>query len=243
MFTTYKLMRNCTNDSYLKKSLEDLVEDYKKTDNPMKRSKIVAAMFCNVFPMILKIQEKYYSLTNDQKVDHAIFHLIRSIRYYDNKKNKVKFSSFYYTHLTNQMKTLLTTENSLKKAAFQNIVRNNDEVLTLYTQNAPDKSLENDDRYYLSNLENNPYFSSEEKEYCSCILAGYTKTKEIAEKLNLEDRYNLNKGVTNPLAVIDLEKQEDLRQKAAARRIRKIKESIRLKREKYKALGVNIFDN
>lgn len=235
MFATYKLMTSSTTEVYLGKTLEELVEDYKRTEDVRKRNKIIAAMFCKVFPMILKIQEKYYSLTNEQKVDHAIFHLIRSIRYYDSKKNKVKFSSFYFTHLTNQMKTLLTAENSLKKAAFQNIVRNNDEVLNLYAQNAEDKMLEYSEEYFLKNLEENTYLSSEEKEYLTCQLAGYNKTKEIAQKLDLDNRYNLKKAVTNPLAVMDLQKRQELDEKIAVRRIRRIRDSIKQKYEKYGA--------
>lgn len=239
MYNTYKLMTSTTNDVYMGKTLEELVEFYKKTDDGRKRNKIIAAMFCKVFPMILKIQEKYYSLTNEQKVEHAIFHLIRSIRYYDSKKNKVKFSSFFYTHLTNQMKTLLTAENSLKKAAFQNIVRNNDEVLNIYTQNAIDKTTEYSDEYFLQNLKNSTHLSSEEKEYLICQLQGYNKTKEIAKRLDLDNRYNLNrKAVTNPLAVMDLQKRQELDEKIAIRRIKKIRDSIKKKYDKY---GIEIF--
>lgn len=234
MYNTYKMMTACTTDEYLNKSLEDLVIDYKKTNKPFIRNKVIAAMFVKVFPMILKIQDKYYSLTSEQKVEHAIFHLIRSIKYYNNKN--VKFSSFYYTHLTNQMKTLLTAENSLKKAAFQNIVRNNEDVLNLYTQNAEDKKLEYTDDYFSSNLEGCLNLSSEEKEYCQAILKGYTKTKDIAKELQLEKRYSL-KRMTNPLTIVDIEKQQELEDKASERRIRKIKDSIKKKAMEYEKLN------
>ena len=61
MYTTYKLMANCTNSTYLNMNLEDLCESYKKTESVTKRNKIVAAMFCKVYPMVLDIQKKYYS--------------------------------------------------------------------------------------------------------------------------------------------------------------------------------------
>lgn len=236
MYTTYKLMSAATNDTYLNKTLEELVEDYKKTNNQGIKNKVIAAMFCKVFPMILKIQEKYYSLTNEQKVDHAIYHLIRSIKYY--KNNNVKFSSFYYTHLTNQMKTLLSAENNLKKAAFQNIIRNNEEVLNTYTQNTPDKTIDYSEQYFLDNLRNSTYLSSEEKEYCACILAGYTKTKEIANKLNFGERTKVRR-VTNPLMIMDMNKQQQLDEKFAERKIRKIRNSLK---EKMQKLGMIAFE-
>lgn len=232
MYDTYKLMSSCTNSTYLNKELEELCEDYKATENVRTKNKIIAAMFCKVFPMILEIQKKYYSLTNDQKVEHALFHLVRSIRYY--KNNNVKFSSFYHTHLTNQMKTLLTSENSLKKAAFQNIVRDNDNVLTWYTKNEPSKNYENSDEYMLQTIKNAPKLSSEEKAYCACIIAGYDKSSQIIEKLNLPpEPVKVKKNVTNPINEMSIEKQVQMEEKRQSRRIRKIKQSLKDKCLKY----------
>lgn len=229
MYQTYKMMFNATNSQYLDKSLETLCEDYKATNIVGKRNKIIAAMFCKVFPMILKIQEKYYSLTNEQKVEHALFHLVRSVKYYQN--NNIKFSSFFYTHLTNQMKSLLTSENSLKKAVFQNIVRNNDDVLKLYTCSQPAKSYENSERYLINNIKTSQYLSQEEKEYCLCYLMGYTSVPQLSEKLNIESRVDehpkhLKKAETEEeQAILDKQREQ--------RRLRKIRQSIKEKANKY----------
>lgn len=243
MYDTYKMMYNCTNSTYLDKELEQLVEDYKATERAGERSKIVAAMFIKVFPMIKEIQSKYYSLTNEQKVEHALQHLVRSIKYY--KNNNVKFSSFYYTHLSNQMKTLLTSENSLKKAAFQNIVRDNDNVLKWYAKNEPSKNMEMSESYFLENLKNSSYLSLEEKEYCSLVLAGYDKMQIISDKLDLKNRMNI---ATNPIkrvkideqdsSEMNIEKQAELERKRELRRVRKIRQSIKDKFVKY---GMDIF--
>jgi len=194
----------------------------------------VAAMFCKVYPMILTIQKKYYSITNEQKVEHALFHLVRSIKYYKND-GKVKFSSFFQTHMQNQMKTLLTSENSLKKAVFQNIVRNNDNVMTWYTKYEPIKNPEMSLDYFLNNLDNSSYLSTEEKDYCKCLLQGYDKTKQIAKELDLTRKYN----ITDPIkADISVEKQKQIQEQRDIRRIRRIKQSIRNKLDIY---GEDIF--
>lgn len=229
MYTTYKLMFNCTNTTYLDKSLEDLCEEYNNTLNVDKRNKIVAAMFCKVYPMILTIQKKYYSITNEQKVEHALFHLVRSIKYYKND-GKVKFSSFFHTHMENQMKTLLTSENSLKKAVFQNIVRNNDNVLNWYVKNEPTKNIEMSDEYFLDNLENSTYLSTEEKDYCKCVLQGFDRTKQISKELNLTQKYNITDPINENMSV---EKQHQIQEQRDQRRIRKIKQSIKDKLDKY----------
>lgn len=247
MYNTYKLMSNCTNSTYLEKELEELCQEYRTTNNVRKRNKIIAAMFCKVFPMILEIQKKYFSLTNEQKVEHALFHLVRSVRYYN---GGIKFSSFFHTHLTNQMKTLLTSENSLKKAAFQHIVKDNDNILNWYTKNQIGKKYENSEEYMLQMIKNAPKLSSEEKAYCACVLVGYDKTQQIAEKLNLPDEpakkksnkkpknQNIN-NISNPIQEISIEKQLELEQQRQLRRVRKIRQSIK---EKAKLYGIqNLF--
>ena len=43
------------------------------------------------------------------------------------------------------MKSLLTSESNYKRAAFQNIVKHNEEALNVYVQSAPDKDFNWDD--------------------------------------------------------------------------------------------------
>ena len=55
MYSTYQMMSNATNKQYLDKTLEELVEDYKKPNVTMSvKNKIFAAMFVKLFPMMLK---------------------------------------------------------------------------------------------------------------------------------------------------------------------------------------------
>ena len=53
MYSTYQMMSNATNKQYLDKTLEELVEDYKKPNVTMSvKNKIFAAMFVKLFPMM-----------------------------------------------------------------------------------------------------------------------------------------------------------------------------------------------
>lgn len=241
MYNTYRMMLGNTNDTYLNKTLEELVEEYKeadKQDKVLKMNKIVAAMFCKVFPMILKIQERYYSITNEQKVDTAVYHLVRSIKRYKNKN--VKFSSFYYTHLSNMMKSLLTAETSLKRVVWYNIVNNNEDVMKWYAKNAPTKEPEMSNDYFLKNLESSTYLSTEEKEYCRMILDGYNKSKEINDQFtqrNINLIYdNKNSKITNPLenkTPEELLKYQAQMEKKQLKRVRDIRDSIKQKHKQY----------
>lgn len=219
MYSTYRLMCRGTNSIYLNKTLEELVDDFRnsKSNEISKRNKIVAAMFIKVFPMILKIQSKYYNLTNEQKVDHALFHLVRSIKYYN--KSSSKFSSFFYTHLSNQMKSLLSSQNSLKNAVFQNLVADNEETLNRYIDTESDNNNIVTENYFLQDMYNSSQLSTEEKEYCACILAGYTTPKLIANKM-----YN-TPLVQSPINISKIKK--DLK------KIKSIKDSIKQKMDKW----------
>lgn len=235
MFATYKLMHSSTNSMYLDKDLEQLCQEFRQTKLRKKQDKIFAAMFCKVYPMILSIQKKYYSLTNEEKVDHAIFHLYRSIKYYDSTKHS-KFSSFFNTHLTNQMKTLLTSHNSLGRAAFANLVTNNEDTINWYMESQTAKPYEMDEEYYIKNeLMTNESLSSEEKEYCANILRGFSKGKEIATNMQLTRKFP---EITNPLKKYDSQpltleameqKQKELEEKRELRKIRDVRNSLRQK--------------
>ena len=229
MYSTYQMMSNATNKQYLDKTLEELVEDYKKPNVTMSvKNKIFAAMFVKLFPMMLKIQQKYYTITNEQKVDHAIFHLHRSIYHY--KKNNVKFSSFFHTHFCNQMKTLLNCENNLKNAVFQNIVKDNENILKWYNNTAQSKTYSDTERYLLFNIKNCSFLSSEEKDYCACILAGYDKMQQISDRLNISKK---DGSVTNPIATTNLEELQK-QHKKELRKVRKIKQNLKSKWELFK---------
>ena len=231
MQATYKTITACVDKEYLKQSLEELVKAYKETNSARERNKLIATIFCKVYPTFLKIQKRFYSLTKEQKIEHALYHLIKGIQRYKCDK-KVKFHTFLQTHWTNQMKSLLTMENSHKKAAFQNIVDNNDEILDYYTQNVATRDFEMTDEYCYMNIKDSELLSTEEKEFCECVLQGYTKTREIADKLQLDKRYGL-KRMTNPLVVMDTEKAKAADDKAALRRVRSIRDSIKQKLQKY----------
>lgn len=212
MYSTYKSMCSCTTKYYLDKDLEDLCTLYRGTCDAGKRNKIYAAMFCNLFPMMLKIQSKYYSLTNEQKVEHALWHLLRSIRYYKNN-GKVKFATFFHTHFTNQMKTLLSTQNNLKNAAFTNIVKDNQLAMKNYSNSVSDKAMEHTDWYMTETINNSKYLSSEEKLLMNCMNQGFVKSRDIAYEMN---------RITNPMRKI-------IDEKAELRKVRKIKQNIKNK--------------
>ena len=73
MFATYDMMKRCTNDTYLNKELNELVVEYRNTTEARERNRLIATIFCKVYPMILKIQKTFYMLTPEQKMEHALY--------------------------------------------------------------------------------------------------------------------------------------------------------------------------
>ena len=240
MFATYKLISACTNEEYMKRDLDDLVTEYRETTDARKRNKLISTIFCKLYPMMLKLMQKYYTLTPEQKIEHALYRLVKGLEMYNPKK--MKFSSFFYMHFSNHMKTLYTNSLAPCRAAFANIVGNNDEVMRVYTETATERERDSSEQGLLDDIKDASYLSSEEKEYCSCVVAGITKTKEIKERLKLDKRNNFNKPlISNPFEVQKTAEAEKLADKQALLRIKKIKESIKRKHAELKAKGINIF--
>lgn len=238
MYATYKLMVSCTNEQLLARDIDDLVSEYKVEMDARKRNKLIATIFCKIYPMIIKIQKKYYNLTPEQKMEYALFHLVKGLSQYDSKK--MKFSSFFYLKLSNMMKTFVQVEYSPSKAANQNIVGNSDEVLRIYSETMSDREYDVSEQGLIRDIKGSKYLSSEEKEYCTCIVAGINKTEDIKKVLQLEKRNDFQKSlITKPnLTAEEIKVRED---KQAQLRIKKIKDSIRKKHAQLKSQGINIF--
>lgn len=239
MFTTFKLMRACTNEELLARDLNDIVAEYKITEDARKRNRLIATVFCKLYPMILKLQKKFHTLTTEQKIEHALYHLVKALERYDSKK--MKFSSFFHTHLSNQFKTLLSMECSQKRAVFQNIIANNAEYMDLYAHTAPAKPYEHTDIGLINDIKNSSYLSSEEKDYCSCVVAGIDKMSDIAKVLKIDSIESIKKPlVSNPLLEISDKEKLANQEKLAIERVRKIKNSIKKKRSLLLKQGIDI---
>lgn len=238
MYATHKLMLSCTNEELLARDIDDLVREYRETVEARKRNKLIATIFCKLYPMILNIQKKYYNYSFEQKIDYALFHLVKGLSQFDNKK--MKFSSFYYLKLSNMMKTLVQVDNSPSKAANVNVVDNSDEVLRIYSETMSDRDYEFSEQGLLRDIKESKYLSSEEKEYCSCIVAGINKAEDIKNVLKLEKRNNFQRPlVSKPNLTTEQIKEKE--NKLASSRIKSIKDSIRRKYAQFKDLGINIF--
>ena len=171
-------------------------------------------------------------------MEYALFHLVKGLSQYDSKK--MKFSSFFYLKLSNMMKTFVQVEYSPSKAANQNIVGNSDEVLRIYSETMSDREYDVSEQGLIRDIKGSKYLSSEEKEYCTCIVAGINKTEDIKKVLQLEKRNDFQKSlITKPnLTAEEIKVRED---KQAQLRIKKIKDSIRKKHAQLKSQGINIF--
>ena len=58
MFETFKLMSACTNKEYLSKDIDTLAIAYQKTQSARERNRLIATIFCKLYPMMLKISRK-----------------------------------------------------------------------------------------------------------------------------------------------------------------------------------------
>ena len=250
MYTTYKMMLACTNKEYLNKDYRDLIIEYRGTTNARVKNKCVATIFCKIYPMILKIQKKFYTLSSTQKIEHVLYNLVIGIDNYDLNK-KTSFVTFIHTHLTNKLHSLLVTEGCLKRKVFQSIVPHNEEAMKVYAQTKIDPSYDydNGEKNLNNDINNSTFLSSEEKKYCSCLITGMTTAKEIGKAMKLVEKSKQSFAkplFTNPLIVNDLTPDNDgisdaSMDKKIIKKIKEIKDSIKRKYSEAEKVGINIF--
>ena len=245
IFATYKMMHACTNKEYLDRDFNDLIAEYKSTHNARIKNKCIATIFCKIYPMILKMQKKFYTLTPAQKIEHILYNLVIGVNNFDLNK-KIKFTTFITTHLNNKLNSLLITEDCIKRKVFHNIVKHNDEIMEVYVQTKVDPSYDydNGEKNLVNDINNSTFLSSEEKEYCSCLIKGMTTAKEIGKAMKLKEKSNFiaKPLITNPLYVKDItsSSESDI-EKRVVQRVKTIKASIKKKYKTSKEAGIDIF--
>ena len=188
MFSTYKIMSAHPCKELQDKTLEDLCLEYNQTTNMKLKNNIYRTMYCKLFPMMLNVQKNYPTLTNEQKVEVTMFILISTLRCYKGiEKERTKFSTYYCTNLKNGMVTVINSMKCHKRCVWMNMI-DNAETVSYVLSTQKDKEKETTNNYFLDNLKSAKYLSTLEKEYCGCVLAGYTKLDELSELLDLNNR-------------------------------------------------------
>ena len=106
---------------------------------------------------------------------------------------------------------------------------------------APDKDFKDSDLGLIEDIKNSSYLSTEEKEYCTCVIQGVDTSKEISQMMNLNQRMPLKRPLISSLISIDEDTKKMLEEKATVKNIKKIKDSLKRKMDAYNKEGINIF--
>ena len=186
MYDTYKLMYQAKCTEYLNLDYNTLVEMFNNASNERVRNKVFASIFCKLFPLLFKVQKKFPTLTNEQKAEESLFMLYRSIKKFDPKKSKVKFSNYIYSNYQNTLINFRVMHDKRNERLWNNLYEANgittQERKLLYCENTTSSS---EFLSYLNNISHNNLLNTEEQIYCECILSGLTKANEILSELKL----------------------------------------------------------
>lgn len=200
MFDTLKLMNSCISKKYEDTPFEELVKIYQSTTNDKVHSAIVSTTFCRLFPMLFKIYNQFPTVPSEAKVEWILFSIMRIYRFWGTKgEPAAKFTTYLYGIVRNHINTEINVAKCKKRQTEKKLVyKEATDGSNLHVNNASSFDGNRQTREFLENLKQATNLSSDEKEYCACVLAGYTKNEEIEEKMNFNTRFNDQK-MSNPL--------------------------------------------
>lgn len=192
MFETLKLMNACTVKQYRDVSFEELADLYQVETNERIKSNISRTIFCRLFPMLYTIYNKFPDLPNEVRVETILMSIVKVLKYWGTSKTKAKFTTYLYGCVTNQLRTEITYMNCKKRETWKKIVPNNsDDGESRYLKNTADTYPNVENILFLEDLKMASNLSSEEKDYCACVLAGIIRGDELEEREHYMERQNL----------------------------------------------------
>lgn len=197
MYDSLQIMKGIPVDDLMGLPLEEVVLKFQTTEDRKLQNRCFAYVFCNLFPMILKLHHKHPTLTLTERTEECICCTLHAMKKFGTKQlaNKTKFSTFLYLVLSNSLKGMvIRSENNCKKKVWSNLISCDTKTLNyILDVSAPDKLSTADYNKFLMELDNSSILSKDEIEYCKQVLLGYKTNKEIAENMHITSVCNYNK--------------------------------------------------
>lgn len=174
MFETYKLMQKVNTTLLKEKTLEEVVFLFQTTADGRVKNKCFAYIFCELFPMLLKIHKKYNNFSHEQKTEEIIGCLERSANKYK-PQTKAKFSTFVYGNTIRHLINVYAASNRNKNKVWLNIQHTTDNINPL----SKVKYVDNNLRYNMFVNDLKTIMEPEELSLCKLLMAGYKNKKDL----------------------------------------------------------------
>lgn len=201
MFETLKSMKSITTTELEGLTLEEVVLKFQNTQDISLQNKCYAYVFCNIFPMLLKIHHKFNTLSTTERTEECLSCTLHSMRKYNTDK-KVKFTTFIYGNLTRSFITLSERLlNNNKHKIWSNLTTMDSSSLNYILRSVRDKDRNQEYRSYLLDLENSSILSQEEIDFCKTVIFGFRNNKEIAKQMKLTETSKYDKKLGRLVSV------------------------------------------
>ena len=188
MYQTLRFFTRSNNFKDLEQiSIDEIVRRFKNAKDNNVRGKCMSAIYIKLFPMIIKIQRSFPTLTMEQKVDACLLVLQSNLERYK-IGDKTKFTSYFYGNLQRFFITVQNKEKCHKRSVWQHMVEPKDVKTKDYlfdinksTTNKPAES-----RLFQTDIMRSPNLTYNEKIMCLKLLEGYKTNKELIGKIPID---------------------------------------------------------
>ena len=224
MFESFNRFSLVNTNELKGKTLEEVVRIFQETSSKKVRNKCFAYVFCDLFPMFLKLFNKYTAPDPIEKVEECIYYVARSMSRYNLKdQDKIKFTSYVYGNISRAYITLTHNySKNNKRKVWNNLVAWDEETLRWYLSSIKDEDQSYANFDLIFSVDNNELLDQAEKDLCKSLILGYNKSEDLISRLKITHKQVKNQE-TKQLMTVPLTLNQ------AKSRLSKLKKSLRIK--------------
>lgn len=206
MFNSLKLIESVCTSDLDDLTLEEVVFKFQNTNDAKLQNRCFSRVFCELFPMILKIHHKFTSLTLTERTEECIYCTYHAMKKYKfNSDKKMKFSSFLFLVVQNSLKGLvLRLNNNDNRKVWSNMVDCDSKILTHIYDSVKYKRDDIRDTEFNLDIDNSSILNKQEIDYCKGLMLGYKGNKDMLNLIDVKPRKVFDKEskkyITKPLS-------------------------------------------
>lgn len=205
MFNSLKLIESVCTSDLDGLTLEEVVFKFQNTNDRKLQNRCFSKVFCDLFPMILKIHHKFTNLTLTERTEECIYCTYHAMRKYKfNSSKKMKFSSFLYLVVQNSLKGLVMRQNNNdNRKVWSNLADCDTKTLNRIYDSLKYRKSDVPDLDFNMDIGNSSILNSQELDLCRSLMLGYKSNKDMVNLIDIRPKKVFDKQskeyITKPL--------------------------------------------
>lgn len=193
MFNSYKLFHSVVTTQLDNLTINEVIQKFQDTNDKKVKNMCFARVFCELFPLILKVHHKFVDLPTEIKTEECIHKTLNAMKRFNVENKKAKFSSYLHLSLENSLKGLTKSQYNLNRKVWKCLIDCDDKTRK-HIQDSIRSYSDIPSKEFMLDLERNTVLNKLETDYCKALLLGQPIKKipdliDIASSVNFKNPY------------------------------------------------------